>query len=449
MYFGGFLCIIKTNFKGEQLHKIYRLFGIFIFLFLVNSCKLTTIKQKYNTSNIQTGSCSIKEQNQYVYNYMKDRYYWYKYLPNIDPSSYSSPYALLDDLRYELDKWSFIINKEVLDNYFNNGSYIGYGFKLQFFNDKLYISEVFPNSPANRANLTRGTQILQINGQDVSSMTQAQINDAFGEDKIGVTTTLYVNQNNQGRSLTLSKEEIFAPSVVKKVILHENNETIGYLLFDKFVQPSNNELDSAFAYFKEHNITKLIVDLRYNSGGLLSVAQHLSSLIIGKEYKDLPAFSLYFNDKHNNLNSTYYFLDLRNALHISEVYFLVTHQTCSASEAVINALNPYIDVRTFGSKTCGKPVGMVGATFCNKYLMPIEFKIVNSANRGDYFGGMNPTCQANDDITHDFGDKNETMLSSALYYLKHKICPSQANGKMYAPKKELKLYGAKAIIGAF
>ncbi len=429
---------------------------LFVATFIVfTGCKLSEKKSnflpKYIQTSIQSGGCSIKEQNQYVYNFMKERYLWYKTLPELDPNEYESPYALLNKLRYKLDRWSFIIDKKVLENYFNNGGYVGYGFKLALKENRLYVTEVYPNSPADKAKIKRGDEILKINNKDVASMSVKELNEALGANKKGVQADFLIQRQKQTRSVTLQKKEIYAPSVMKAVVLEQNNEKIGYMVFDKFIKPSHDELDETFNFFKNKAITKLIVDLRYNSGGMLSVAQHLASLIIGNDFANEKAFTLTFNDKRTKLNGSYYFKALPNALGLQSVYFLTTKTSCSASEAVINALKPYMDVKIFGSKTCGKPVGMVGGTFCNKYIMPIEFKIVNSQGEGDYFNGLTPTCQAEDDITHDFGDSNETLLHTALYYIANQSCPPQANKKIFSQTKEKDLFldGVQALIGAF
>jgi len=398
-------------------------------------------------------NCSIKEQNRYVYEYMQKNYLWYKDLPEVDYENYSSPESLLRALRYYLDKWSFIIDKETLDSYYSGEGYIGYGFKMQFIDEKLYIMLVYPNSPADNANLARGVQILKINGKDVDDVDDIHdINTAFGEDKVGVETTLEVKINEQIKNVTMQKAKVTAPSVLKKVVLDVDNKKIGYLLFDKFIEPSTNELKEAFGYFKAQNIDDLIVDLRYNGGGLVSVANDLVSLIIGQGSADEISFGLHFNDKKSSYNRYYYINSFNNSFDLQNVYFITTKNSCSASEAVINALSPYgVNVAIIGNKTCGKPVGMVGDDFCGKYIIPIEFSIANSNNKADYFGGMNVDCSVNDDIYHDFGNTNEAMLKEVIYYIQNGSCSSSANLRLSikSNKKRVKLTGFKAITNAF
>jgi len=412
-------------------------------LFFMASCGSSS--RNYNELN----SCSVEEQNKFVYDYMQNNYLWYKELPSLDYKSYASSELLLEALKNEKDKWSFIIDKDILEAYFEGDGYVGYGFKLIFdINNDLYITLVYPNSPADDANLTRGMKIVKINGVDVKDIQD--FNSAFGEDKVGVETTLDIEFNDTLKRVTLKKELVDAPSVLKTEVLDVDNMKVGYLLFDKFIEPSSDELKESFVKFKDADIDKLIIDLRYNGGGLVDVANTLLSLILQESNK--VSFSLEFNDKNSYKNDNYYLKEFSDSLGLDEVYFITTESTCSASEAVINGLKPYgVDVKLVGSTTCGKPVGMVGSEFCDKYLMPIEFKIVNADKEGDYFDGIGVDCSANDDIYHDFADSNESMLKEVIYLMQNSTCSSNSK-KIKLLNKEVKsldLKGFKSITGAF
>jgi C-terminal peptidase prc len=398
-----------------------------------------------------SSNCSLSKEREYVYNYMQQNYLWYQEMPEVDYQSYSSAEALLEDLKVSKDHWSFIIDKKVLDDYFSGEGYIGFGFKLQFdSSNKLIITMVYPNSPASKAGLKRGVEILAINGKDVDAIKD--INSAFGPKEVGVEATLDIVKDGQNQSITLKKEKVETPSVISTKVLNINGEKVGYLLFDSFIEPSTSELKKAFEDFANANIDSLIVDLRYNGGGLVSVANDLVSLIKGLNSSGNKSMTLEFNDKNSNRNSSYYIKKYRNSFDLVSVYFLTTKNTCSSSEAVINALKPYeVDVKLIGSKTCGKPVGMVGGEFCNKYLVPIEFQIVNRDGDGDYFGGMSVDCRASDDIYHDFGDTNEAMLKEAAYLIEHGSCSNGANARVVATKakREIKYKGLSTITKAF
>ncbi len=397
-----------------------------------------------------SNNCDVTSQKRFVYNDMKKNYLWNSQMPQVDINDYNSAEELLEALKVSQDRWSFIIDKKTIENYYNSGKYIGIGVKFATFNNSLYVALVFKNSPADNAGLKRGAKVLKINGVDVATASYEEINSALGSDEVGVNVTIEALQDGNIQTFDMQKDEVFANSVIKKRIINNGNEKIGYLVFDKFVQFSGNELYDAFNYFKDENVDKLIVDLRYNGGGLLSIARYLASLIAG--YQNGNFVKLIYNDYNQNYNQSLGFVSPSNALNLSEVYFITTHQTCSASEAVINGLKPFIDVKIFGQNSCGKPVGMNPKEFCDKELFAINFKIVNNDNIGDYFNGIDVNCEASDDLTHDFGDINETMLKSVLYYINNDSCMQTQSNRLFRvtnSQDSLKLYGVHALINAF
>ena len=375
-------------------------------------------------------SCSVDEQNRYVYNYMRENYLWYNEMKDVDYSNYGSVYDLFADLKVPQDHWSFIVDKQAFDDYFSGKGYIGFGFKFSYINGKYYLQLVFDNSPAKDAGLKRGDEIVSVNGKTLANLSKDEVVNLFGDKKVGVERNFVFKRASTNTSITLKKREISVKSVMQKTILDVGNKRVGYILFDKFIETSFNELNSAFSYFKNEGIDTLIIDLRYNGGGLVSVAQRFASLIKAEEDSSL-LFKLQFNDKNRDKDMSYRFKTNNDSLSgIDKVYFLTTSSSCSASEALINGLKPYMNVKIIGSKTCGKPVGMVGGEFCGKYIVPIEFKILNSRGEGGYFNGINPTCQVTDDLTHNLGDRDEAMLNEAIYYINNGSC-SGTNGRMY------------------
>jgi len=394
--------------------------------------------------------CTISKQNEFVYNYMQKNYLWSERLPSLDYAKYSSPAALLEDLKVPEDRWSFIMPKEALEAYYNGLGYVGLGFKIKYLDGKLYIALVYPNSPAGRANLKRGDRILSINGEDVDNKDYTFVNRALGNDQEGVRVDITIEDEQKNvRSITLYKEQVHTPSVLKTKIFTKDESVIGYILFDAFITPSSDELKDAFEQFKQAGVEKIIVDLRYNGGGLVEVANDFISLLIGKEYHDGVSFKLFFNENNSYKNRNYYIKYPQNAMAVNDIYFLTTQRTCSASEALINALKPYgVDIHIIGSQTCGKPVGMVGDDFCDFYVMPIEFKIANANSESDYFNGLSVTCSAQDDVAHDFADEEEAMFAEALYLMKNGVCSSTQNARVVKPLgKELILDGFEQFNG--
>jgi C-terminal processing protease CtpA/Prc len=194
-------------------------------------------------------------------------------------------------------------------------------------------------------------------------------------------------------------------------------------MFRNFVTPSYAALDDAFASLKAAGATELIVDLRYNGGGLVDVAVHLASLVGGAATQGRVFATFQHNDKNTALNE-----DLRfetapeQALNLSRLFVITTRSSASASELLINSLRPHVPVVVIGDATYGKPVGQYGFTFCDKVLAPVAFALVNSEGRGDFFDGIAPDCRAEDDAEHDLGAADEGSLAEALHYVRTGNC---------------------------
>jgi len=89
-------------------------------------------------------------------------------------------------------------------------------------------------------------------------------------------------------TITSSKASFILNTVIVCDTLHLKSGITGHLVFDQFIPPSNAELATAFAYFKQNNITDLIVDLRYNGGGDLDVLTNMASYIAGRQMSIRP-----------------------------------------------------------------------------------------------------------------------------------------------------------------
>jgi hypothetical protein len=189
-------------------------------------------------------------------------------------------------------------------------------------------------------------------------------------------------------------------------------------VFEEFRSFSEEELKTAFAFFKTNNVKDLILDMRYNLGGVVSVAQSLASYIGGSGLTGKTFTKLLYNDKNQASNSIYPFKTLQHQLSLPRIAIITSRYTASASELIINGLNPFMDVVTIGQTTRGKPTGM-NIWYCGKkyVFVPVTFKTVNSLNEGEFYDGFEPSKPALDDIAFDFDNRNEESLSEAIAWL--------------------------------
>jgi C-terminal processing protease CtpA/Prc len=242
------------------------------------------------------------------------------------------------------------------------------------------------------------------------------------------------------------------PTVSLTRVYEVAGRRVGYIFFRNFVEPSYEALNGAFSELRDRGVTELVLDLRYNGGGLVDVAQHLASLIGGVRTEGQVFAEYFHNDKNASRNEILRFEPKPNALTIERVVVVTTRASASASELVINALMPFMPVLVIGDRTYGKPVGQYGLTFCDKVLAPVAFQLRNANGQGDYFDGFQPNCVAPDDLDHDIGDALEGSLKEAFTVIATGQCseaPVESLTKRRAPLEDAaRASGWQAVVGA-
>ena len=388
-------------------------------------------------------NCSVTSQNIYVRDVMTEGYYWYQHLPSVNVANYTSPEALLEALRYRpLDNsFSYITSAAESDAFYSDSQVIKYGFTQSVNANDSLVLEVWSGSPAEDAGLKRGDRIRRVNGQPVSTLVaNGTLTNAFGPDVVGQSVTIeFEKPNGEVHQAQMSKRVVTIPTVSLTQVVEVDGRKIGYLFFRNFVRPSVAALSEAFASLKAAGATELVLDVRYNGGGLVDVAVHLASLIGGTRTNGQVLLNWVFNDKLGpQLNRVTRFNDApEQALDLQRLVVITTRSSASASELIINSLRPYMPVAVIGDSTYGKPVGQSGLNFCSKVFFLVTFSLKNANQEGDFFDGIAPTCSAADDTTHALGDPAEGSYAEALTWLRTGGCSPRAEGEAKARRARL------------
>lgn len=386
--------------------------------------------------------------NEWIYDVMDEVYYWTDQMPsdgdkNQDPSDYFE--GLLDKSN---DRFSRIVpNYQDLMNSLNGVSReAGYEFQLFGANGSTtdvwaIISYIKENSPAQEAGLKRGDVIHKINGETI---TRTNYRDMIG--KLSETHSVgYLRFDEEADDLvdqpeiTLETIELAENPNFMDSVYTINGQKIGYYVYN-FFSPGGDQkeydqqMDQVMLDFKNKGITDVILDLRYNSGGAISSATNLASLV----GRDVDESTVFYENRWNSLYQQYWESQedgddilrgkfknkadrIGDKLSSGRVYILVGSRSASASELMINGLKPYMDIYLIGDKTVGKNVGSIPIedkkNADNDYgLLPIVFQIFNSQGSSDYSNGFMP----NDEV-EDFqlpmkalGDVEEPLLARAL-----------------------------------
>jgi C-terminal peptidase prc len=376
-------------------------------------------------------SCTTVSKNLYVFERLSELYYWYRQLPDLSPLRFRSPEAYLEAVRYRpLDNtFSYITSRAANEALFSNSQFVGFGFTQTSVGNQILVLQVFPGSPAEEVGLVRGARILEINGRSAADLTASrQVDAALGAPEPPETGIVFETPSGQVIRAAMSRRTVTIPTVSHVRVYEVDGRRVGYLFFRNFVEPSRAALYEAFAELAQAGVHDLVLDLRYNGGGLVTVAQQLASLIGGVR-TDGQVFAEYFHsDKQVALNHTVRFLAEPGSLGLDRLMVITTRASASASELVINALRPFIPVVIIGGNTYGKPVGQYVMPFCDKVLAPVSFTLRNANRQGDYFDGFRPTCPAPDDVNHELGDVQEASLREALIFAQTGACSRESAG---------------------
>lgn len=361
--------------------------------------------------------------------YSKDIYLWNSQIPStFSARSYADPDKLMTAIRtysqepgfsQPVDRWSFAVKQAEWDN-ISSGVTKDFGISVFFYADgDLRVKSVEKQSPAAKAGVRRGWRITKLNGNaNISnSNTTFIIDQVFSSASTlftflkpdGTTVDLQLN------AATYQENPIFLDTVYSI-----SGKKAGYLVFNSFLGDTNqiyNEFQRIFTKFSQEGISDLVIDLRYNGGGYVSVQSKLANYLVPSAGNANLMMKQEFNANNRQYNSSTFFAKT-GSLNLNRLFFIVSSNTASASELLINNLKPFLDVKLVGpSNTYGKPVGYFPIPVDDWYIFPVSFRTTNKSGEGSYFNGLVLDKQVGDGLNKDWGDQSEAALASILKYM--------------------------------
>lgn len=381
-----------------------------------------------------TTACQRTDINSQVFCALQQDYLWYSELPaDINPGSYASPGAMLDAVAAPQDRYSFILTRQEYEDRYINASFFGYGFSSVRVdnNSALQIAYVYDDGSAAQNGLRRGDKITEIEGVSVAEWLSrldagtATNDDVYGPNEAGVMRNfVWQKPDNTELSADFIKADVTTNTVLHRSVSTQGDKRVGYLVFNSFIELSETELEQAFAFFVAEGVDALVLDLRYNGGGLIRVANQLSTQVALNNVLGEVFVKYQYNDKNSGKNNTTLFARGagNSALDLDQVFVLTTASSCSSSELVINSLTPFVDVVQIGETTCGKPVGQQPDIIGDYVLFAINFQTVNALDQGEYFDGLIPNCPVDDAIAGDWGIADDALYAEAISYIATGSC---------------------------
>ncbi len=257
--------------------------------------------------------------------------------------------ALLDGAKHGMidaagDPYTVYLNAEEAKAFDSdlNGTFEGIGAELAKVDGKLTVMNVLADSPAKASGLLNKDIILKINDEDASPLTLGNAVKKIRGDK-GTTVKLMILRGDTTNEMTITRDKITAPSVTSEIL----NGNIGYLRISRFAEDTSSLASRAAENFKSKNVTKVILDLRGNGGGLVTAAQDVASLWLIN--KTVVSERTQTGQQLNTLKS-----GTDAPLSGTQTIVLVDGGSASASEIVAGALKDNGAASLLGEKTFGK-----------------------------------------------------------------------------------------------
>lgn len=247
-----------------------------------------------------------------------------------------------------LDPYTVYIPESNIEDYkiLTMGQYGGIGSLIHWRDGYVYIAEPYEGFPADRAGLKPGDKIVRLNGEDTKGRNVDEVS-ALLKGQAGTALDLVVEREGvrDPISVRLIRQEIKIDNVTYSGMLRDHT---GYIRLDGFTQGAAGEVKQALLQLKKEGAEQLILDLRYNGGGLLDEAVKIVNLFCDK---GLPVVST--RGKQRDRNNTFYTTESPVDKDIPLV-ILTSRGTASASEIVSGALQDYDRAVIIGERTFGK-----------------------------------------------------------------------------------------------
>ena len=238
---------------------------------------------------------------------------------------------------------------------------------------------------------------------------------------------------------------------LKTALFSVGSANVAYLSLGSFpaLKDSRTALDQAFAGLASANPRHMVIDLRSNAGGYVETAAYIANLLAPANLNGKVMYTEQYNTllqsgkskllKHQpyldengkpvlyqgrnatmadvdytEAGNTYRFSKKGTMTGITDVYFIVSGTTASASEMLISVLKPYFKVKVAGSQTYGKPVGFFVVKVDVYRIYFAGFLIRNAEGWSDYFNGISPDIPVQADDNALPGDPQEACLKAVL-----------------------------------
>ena len=323
--------------------------------------------------------------------------------------------AAIRGMMKELDPHSRYFSREesIAMRQSMSGSFVGIGVQFMLEHDSLYVTQVIPGGPAEKAGLLAGDRILTIDNEPVTSIPEGNygIMKKIRGQK-GTTVSLAIQRKLTAGVINKEIERGTIPDRSVKAAYMVNSHT-GYISLGIFNMTTRTEMDKAIQDLKKQGMESLILDLQGNGGGLVQAA-------IGVADEFLQKDQLVFYSMGKDKGKDYYYSGGFGNFMTGKLVVLIDQNTASASEILTGALQDWdravvVGRRSFGKGLMQRPVDLFDGSVLEltgaRYYTPSGRSIQKPYRGADYADNVH-TRLASGELT----DANVIHFPDSLKY---------------------------------
>lgn len=233
--------------------------------------------------------------------------------------------------------------KEIMEE--TNGNFVGIGIYMteNIKENVIMVIKPIENSPAEKAGILPGDIITKINDVEYTGdKLEEASNKIRGVE--GTKVKLEIYRNGETKEFEITRKKVVISHITTKVL----EDNIGYIAISDFDGDCANEFKTKYKELEKKGITKLIIDIRNNGGGIVDKSLEIANTMIEK-----GSTLLITKDKKNNEDIT---KATENPIINMPVVVLTNEYSASASEILAGALKDNNKATLVGTKTYGKGI---------------------------------------------------------------------------------------------